>query len=225
VDGVRGGPWVCAGRGWAVLTFACTGSGPELRSASPALRLDLRVDDGTGRRVHTVALRVQIRIDPRPRRYTAAETARLTDLFGEPDRWGDTLAPLQLATVPVMTPSFTGSTVVPVPVPLTYDLDVAAARYLHGLDGGEIPLTLLFSGTLFYAGDDGVQVGLVPWHEEAEHRLPVAVWRAAMDEHFPGGGWVRLRRDVLDRLAAYRSANTLPTWDDALERLLKEAGG
>jgi len=212
-----------------VLSFACTGSRPEPSSAGPALQLDLRVDDGTGRRVHTVALRVQIRIDPRPRRYTAAETARLTDLFGEPNRWGDTLNPLQLATVPVLTPSFTGSTTVPVNVPLTYDHDIAAARYLHGLgsddsSGAEIPLTLLFSGTLFYAGDTGVQVGLVPWHEEAEHRLPVAVWRAAMDEHFPGAGWIRVRRDTLDRLAAYRSAHTHLTWDDAVEQLLKQAG-
>jgi len=187
------------------------------------VQLDLRVEDGTGRRVHAVALRVQIRIDPRPRRYTAEETARLTDLFGEPNRWGDTLQPLQLATVPVLTPSFTNSTTVAVNVPLTYDLDIAAARYLHGLDEGEIPLTLLFSGTMFYAGDTGVQLGLVPWHEEAEHRLPVAVWRAAMDEHFPGSGWVRLRRDTLDRLAAFRSAHTLLSWDNAVERLLKEA--
>ncbi|WP_181784952.1 DUF6084 family protein, partial [Pseudonocardia pini] len=172
----------------------------------------------------TVALRVQVRIDPRPRRYSPAETARLTDLFGEPDRWGDTLTPLQLAEVPVLTPPFTGSTTVPVTVPLSYDLDVAAGRYLHGLDGGEVPLTLYFTGTLFYAGDAGVQLGLVPWHEEAAHRLPVAVWRAAMDEFFPGGGWVRLRRDTLDRLAAFRSANTLLSWDDALERLLEEAG-
>ena len=206
-----------------MLRFACTGSRPEPHAAGPALQLDLRVEDGTGRRVHAVALRVQIRIDPRPRRYTAEETARLTDLFGEPNRWGDTLQPLQLATVPVLTPSFTNSTTVAVNVPLTYDLDIAAARYLHGLDEGEIPLTLLFSGTMFYAGDTGVQLGLVPWHEEAEHRLPVAVWRAAMDEHFPGSGWVRLRRDTLDRLAAFRSAHTLLSWDNAVERLLKEA--
>jgi Family of unknown function (DUF6084) len=206
-----------------VLRFACTGSRPEPHAAGPALQLDLRVEDGTGRRVHAVALRVQIRIDPRGRRYSAEETARLTDLFGEPNRWGDTLQPLQLATVPVLTPSFTNSTTVAVNVPLTYDLDIAAARYLHGLDEGEIPLTLLFSGTMFYAGDTGVQLGLVPWHEEAEHRLPVAVWRAAMDEHFPGSGWVRLRRDTLDRLAAFRSAHTLLSWDDAVERLLKEA--
>jgi hypothetical protein len=206
-----------------LLRFVCTGSRPEPHAAGPALQLDLRVEDGTGRRVHAVALRVQIRIDPRPRRYTAEETARLTDLFGEPNRWGDTLQPLQLATVPVLTPSFTNSTTVAVNVPLTYDLDIAAARYLHGLDEGEIPLTLLFSGTMFYAGDTGVQLGLVPWHEEAEHRLPVAVWRAAMDEHFPGSGWVRLRRDTLDRLAAFRSAHTLLSWDNAVERLLKEA--
>lgn len=207
-----------------MLTFTCTGSRAEPHSAGPAIRLDLQVSDGTGRRVYAVALRVQIRIDPRPRRYTPEETARLTDLFGEPSRWTETLNALQLATVPVLTPAFTGSVVVPVTVPLTYDLDVAAARYLHALDEGEIPLTLLFSGTLFYAGDAGIQVGPVSWQEEAAHRLPVAVWRAAMDEHFPGVGWLRLRRDVLDRLAAFRSAHTLPTWDDAVERLLKEAG-
>lgn len=220
-----------------MLSFACTGSRVDTRAAGPAVCLDLRISDGTGRRVHTVALRVQVRIDPRPRRYTAAENARLADLFGEPDRWADTLTPLQLAEVPVLTPPFTGQTTVAVSVPLTYDLDVAATRYLHGLDSGsdsgEVPLDLYFSGTLFYAGDTGVQVGLVSWQEEAHHRLPVAVWRAAMDAHFPGAGWVRLRRDVLDRLAAYRSANTLPTWDaaverlledTALERLLKEAG-
>jgi hypothetical protein len=208
-----------------VLRFACTGARPEPYAAAPGLLLDLRVSEGSGRRVHAVALRVQIRIDPRGRRYADAETRRLGDLFGEPHRWGETLNPLQLATVAVMVPSFTGETMVEVPVPLSYDLDVATAKYLHGLDGGEVPLLLLFSGTLFYAGDDGVQVGLVPWHEEASHRLPVAVWRAAMDEHFPGSGWVRLRRGTLDALLAYRSAHADPTWDDTVERLLKEAGG
>jgi hypothetical protein len=205
------------------LSFACTGSRPEPYAAGPSIQLDLRVDDGTGRRVHAIALRVQVRIDPRGRRYTSSETGRLTDLFGEAHRWGETLNPLQLATVPVMVGSFTGSTTVAVNVPLTYDLDVASGRYFTGLDGGQVPLVLLFSGTLFYAGDSGVQVGLVSWQEEAHHRLPVAVWRDAMDAHFPDAGWVRLRRDTLDRLAAYRSANAV-SWDDAVDRLLKEAG-
>ena len=144
-------------------------------------------------------------------------------MFGEPARWGETLNPLQLATVTVLVPGFTGSTTVQLAVPLTYDLDVAAAKYLHGLDGGQVPLLLLFSGTVFRGAPDRVQVGLVPWHEEATYPLPAAVWRAAMDAHFPDAGWVRLHRETLDALRAYRSEHVLPTWDDTVERLLKEA--
>jgi hypothetical protein len=205
----------------STLSFTCTGSRAQAYAAGPALELDLRVVEGSGRRVHALALRVQIRIDPRRHRYTPSETARLTDLFGEPDRWNQTLTQLQLATVAVQVTAFTGSTTVPVAVPLSYDLDVAAHRYLHAVRDGDIPLVMLFSGTLFYAGDTGVQVGLVSWAEETTHTLPASVWRAAMDAHFPDSGWLRLRRDVLDRLLAYRSTHA-SSWDDALERLLKE---
>ena len=204
-----------------MLRFACTGARPEPYAAGPSVQLDLRVT--ADEPVHTVALRTQIRIEPRRRRCTPSEGGRLTDLFGEPARWGDTLNPLQLATVATMVPGFTGSTTVPLAVPLTYDLDVAAAKYLHGLDDGDVPLLLLFSGTVFRGAPDRVQVGLVPWHEEAAYRLPVAVWRAAMDAHFPEAGWVRLRRETLEALRAYRSERVLPTWDDTVERLLKEA--
>ena len=172
-----------------------------------------------------VALRCQIRIDPRLRRYAPAEAARLGDLFGEPSRWGSTLQPLQLATVSALLPPFTGSTTTALAVPLTYDLEIAVGKYFHALTDGEVPLLLLFSGSVYYAGDNGVQVGLVPWHEEAEHRLPVAVWRAAMDEHFPDSTWIRVRRGTADGLAAYRSAHTLTSWDDTVQRLLKEAEG
>ncbi|OLT16430.1 hypothetical protein BJF78_14190 [Pseudonocardia sp. CNS-139] len=217
-----------------MLRFACTGSRPEPYAAGPSLLLDVRVDEDAGRRVHAVVLRTQIRIEPRGRRYTPEEAGKLTDLFGEPSRWGETLNPLQLATVASTVPAFTGSTTLAVPVPLTYDLDVAAAKFFHGLSDAPdedradedhvVPLLLLFSGTVFYAGPDGVQVGPVAWHEEATHRLPVAVWRAAMDEHFPGAAWVRLRRDTLDALAAHRSAHTDRDWDETVLRLLKEAG-
>jgi hypothetical protein len=126
--------------------------------------------------------------------------------------------------------AFTGSTTVPIAVPLTYDLDVAATKYGHGLSAAPeedqgIPLLLLFSGTVFYAGPNGVQVGPVSWHEEASYRLPVATWRAVMDEHFPNAAWVRVSRTTLDALSAYRSERVIPTWDDTFERLLKEAGG
>ncbi|MEN3264120.1 DUF6084 family protein, partial [Pseudonocardia sp.] len=109
-------------------------------------------------------------------------------------------------------------------VPLTYDLDIAATKYFHGLTEGEIPLLMLFSGTVYYAAPGGVQIGLVSWHEEAAFRLPVATWRAAMDEHFPGAAWVRVSTRTLDALSAYRSERVIPNWDDTFERLLKEAG-
>ena len=122
-----------------------------------------------------------------------------------------------------MVPGFTGATTVPLIVPLTYDLDIAATKYFHGLDGGDVPLLLLFSGTVFTGAADRVQVGLVPWHEEAAFRLPVAVWRAAMDAHFPARAGCGCTGTRWTRCAAYRSERVLPTWDDTVERLLKEA--
>jgi len=202
-----------------VLRVGCTGARPE-----PSLLLELRIADDSGARVHSVALRSQIRIEPRGRSYTAAEQAKLVDLFGEPSRWGETLNPLQLATIATTVTGFTAETTVPLVVPLTYDLDIAATKYFHGLTEGEIPLLLLFSGTVYYAGPTGVQLGLVSWSEEASFRLPVATWRAAMDEHYPASGWVRVSTGTLDALSAYRSERVIPTWDDTFEQLLKEAG-
>jgi hypothetical protein len=206
-----------------MLQFACTGARPEPFAAGPSLLFDLRISDDSGRRVHSVALRCQIRIEPRGRKYTAQESTKLVDLFGEPSRWGETLNPMQLATIGTTVSGFTAGTTVPLPVPLTYDLDIAATKYFHGLSDGEIPLLMLFSGTVYYAGPDGVQLGLVSWSEEAAFRLPVATWRAAMDEHYPNSAWVRISSATLDALSAYRSERVIPTWDDTFERLLKEA--
>ena len=177
-----------------MLRFACTGARPEPFAAGPSLLFDLRISDTTGRRVHSIALRTQFRIEPRNRKYTPEEQARLVDLFGEPARWGETLNPLQLATVATTVAGFTDEITATVTVPLTYDLDIAATKFCHGLADGEIPLLLLFAGTVYYQGDTGVQVGPVPWSEEATFRLPVATWRAAMDDHYPGSTFIRLSR-------------------------------
>lgn len=206
-----------------MLRFACTGARPEPFAAGPSLLFDLRISEEKVRRVHSVALRTQIRIEPRGRTYSDAEAAKLVDLFGERSRWGESLNPLQLATVGSTVGGFTGETTTSITVPLTYDLDIAATKYFHGLGDGEVPLLMLFSGTVFYAGPDGVQVGLVSWHEEAAFRLPVATWRAAMDDHYPRSGYIRLGTATLDALSAYRSQHVIPNWDDTIERLLKEA--
>ncbi|MGH8860489.1 MAG: DUF6084 family protein, partial [Jatrophihabitantaceae bacterium] len=93
----------------------------------------------------------------------------------------------------------------------------------HALDEGEIPLVLLFSGTVFTRGQTGFSVAQVPWHKEASYRLPVAEWRAMMDRFFPNSGWLRLGRDTLNALNSYKNARALPTWEHAITSLLSAA--
>jgi hypothetical protein len=109
----------------------------------------------------------------------------------------------------------------------TYDFEVAAGKYLHGLQDGEIPVVLLFSGTMFTKGTPGAggfSAEPVPWHLEAHYRLPVRVWRDVMDRFFPNSGWLRLSRETIDNLQRFRTQRALPTWDQTFETLLKEAG-
>jgi len=107
-------------------------------------------------------------------------------------------------------------------VPFTYDFEVATSKYFHALQEGDIPLILMFSGTVFVKTDDGFRVEQVPWHKESAFRLPVQTWREMMDAHFPNSSWVRLRRDTLDALLRFRSERALPSWDDTFLALLNE---
>ena len=45
----------------------------------------------------------------------------------------------------------------------------------------------------------------IPWHKETAYRLPVSVWREAMDLHFPNSAWLRIGRDTLDSLQRFKS--------------------
>jgi hypothetical protein len=208
----------------SALVFDCLEVRPERFAAAPTLAFRLRVSETTGADLHAIALRCQIRIEPRRRRYAPEEADRLLDLFGERHRWGETLKPLQFANVSTMVPGFRGTVAVDLHVPCTYDFEVAAAKYLHALDGGEVPLLLLFSGTVFAKGGKGLAVEQVPWESEATYRLPAGVWHELMDLYFPGDGWIRMRRDTLDALQRFKSRQALPTWDDALGALLEKAG-
>jgi hypothetical protein len=106
----------------------------------------------------------------------------------------------------------------------TYDFEVAAAKYFEGLDGGEIPLLFLFSGTVFTPGAAGFMVERVPWEKEAAFRLPVSVWREVMDLYFPNSAWIRLTRESRDALQRFKAERALPTWDDVVEVLLTGTG-
>jgi Family of unknown function (DUF6084) len=206
------------------LVFDCLNVEPERYGAAPTLLFKLRISETSGEQIHSIALRCQIRIQPHLRRYSAEEEEGMLDLFGDRSRWGDTLKPLQFASVSMMVPGFRGATEIDLPVSCTYDFEVSSAKYFHSLADGEIPLLLLFSGTIFEKGQTGFSVSQVPWHKETSYRLPVAVWRELMDLYFPESAWIRMRRDTLDSLQAFKSRAVLPTWDDTLHALLKKAG-
>ena len=209
----------------ADLIFGCTGASADKYAATPTLAFNLTITERSGVRVHAIALRCQIRIEPHRRRYSAVEAQRLHDLFGDPSRWAETVKPVQLASVTAMVPAFTAVTEVELQVPVTYDLEVGSARYLYGLEDGTVPLLLLFSGTVFVATETGYSVELVPWSSEATYRMPVSVWRGLVDDHFPGRSWLACSRETLDDLAGFKAQHALPTWDATLEALLARARG
>jgi len=207
----------------AELTFDCIDVRPLKYAASPTLAFKLRISELTGQPVHAMVLRVQIRIEPQRRRYADDESELLTHLFGDRSRWGETLKPFQFTTVSVTVPAFTGATEVDAEVPCTYDLEVAAGKYFHALSDGVVPMVLLFSGTVFGKGGPGFWVEQVPWHTQAECRMPVTVWDELMSRYFPNAGWIKLPHETLDALLKYKAEHAIPTWEAAIEQLL--AGG
>ena len=208
----------------AELTFDCTGAQADRYAVVPSLSLTLRISETSGQRVEAIALRCQIRIEPARRRYSAVEAERLNDLFGDTERWANTLRPLQLVTVATMVPGFSGSTEIDLPINFTYDLEIGSTRYFSSLEAGEVPLLLLFSGTVFHVVDGRIQVQQVPWSKETAYRLPVSIWREAIDAHFPNSAWIKMSNQTMEELQRFKSSRALPTWDLTLEALLREAG-
>ena len=192
-------------------------------AAVPMIAFQLQIKNAVAdETIHTIALRCQIQIEVTRRRYAPEEQERLLDLFGEPDRWSQTLRSLLWTHANVVVPGFEGSnTVVDLQVPCTFDFNVAATKYFEGLDDGEIPLNMLFSGTVFYApADSPLQVAPISWEQEARYKLPVKVWREMMDTYYPNTVWINLRKDVFERLYQYKMQNGIPTWEQAVERAL-----
>ena len=191
-------------------------------AAAPLLAFKARIINAPSDEiVHTVALRVQIQIEATRRKYDANEQSRLRDLFGEPDRWGQTLRSMLWTHASVVVPRFTGSVVADIPVPCTFDFNVAATKYFHGLADGDLPLNFLFSGTVFYPDqNDHLQVAPISWDKEAKYRLPVKVWKDLMDMYYPNSAWLALQRDTFERLYQYKMREGIPTWEEALERAL-----
>jgi Family of unknown function (DUF6084) len=206
--------------------FAVLGARPVRYAAAPMLAIDLQVSEPSGRQVYMIALTIQLMIEPARRSYDDATRERLVELFGAPERWAVTTRSLVWSQLDVLVPAFTGSTTVSVPIACHYDLELAAAKYLHSLPDGEAPLALHFNGTIYYPGDDGgLQMVLVPWSKSTDFRMPVSVWRETIEHYYPNTGWVALRSQTLESLQREKLRRGLPTLDACLERLLDEVDG
>lgn len=208
------------------LTFEVTGSEPMVYAVSPHVGFTLRVRETTGTPIHSGILRCQVQLEAARRPYTEEERARLRDIFGTFEQWGRALRALLWSNTNVVVPSFEGETTIQVAVPCSFDMTVAVSKYFEALEKGIIPVSFLFSGTIFFEGEDGaLQVTQVPWEKEARFSLPAETWHQTMEAIFPNTGWLCLRRDVFDRLYRFKTESGIPTWEETLERLLPEMAG
>lgn len=204
------------------LTFQVEDAGAVQFAAAPLLGFRVHVTNAGAERVHAIGLRCQIQIEATHRRYSVEEQKGLQDLFGEPHRWGQTLRTMLWTHASVNVPQFTGTTIVDLQIPCTFDFNLAVVKYFHGLKDGEIPLCFQFSGTVFY--DDGsghLQVAPIPWDKETKFRLPLKTWNEMIDHYFPNTAWLYLRRDVFERLYQHKVTRGIPTWEQVLEDLLE----
>ncbi len=201
-------------------TFTVAEIFAEPYAATPQLTARVRIEETTGVVVHAMALRCQVRIEPQRRGYTEADEAGLRALFGDRDRWKDTLRPFLWMQCNTTVQGFTGVTEADLPLPCTYDFDVIGSRFLHSLGEGSVPLNLMFSGTIFTRSGPGFGVEQVPWDRDTRHDLPVQVWQEMMRTYYPGTGWVRMDQQVIDRVADYRARHGLTSWDETMQHLL-----
>lgn len=209
--------------------FQVTGVEPVKHGLTPLLRFKVQISNrpqGSApvEDIEALILQAQIQIQAPQRSYSAAEQERLLDIFGKPDCWGETMHNRFWTNANTMTGPFTDTAEATLPVPCTFDLDVLATKYFNGLQEGEVPLLFLFSGSTFYRTSDGrLQVQRISWDNDCVYKMPVRVWQDLMDFHYPNSAWLSLRRDVYDRLCAFRRNGGLTSWEDAIERLLPHA--
>jgi hypothetical protein len=207
------------------LTITVEGASAVPFAVSPTLVFGLRVVNADpAEAIHTVVLRCQIQIEVTRRLYSSQDQERLRDLFGEPERWGQTLRGMLWTHATAVVPAFRESTLVQLQVPCTFDFNIAATKYFAGLTDGEIPVYLMFSGTVFYENHAGaVQVAPISWDKETRFRLPLNIWKEMMDLYYPGSAWICLRRDIFEQLQDFKVRHGIPTWEEAFEKLVAQS--
>ncbi len=200
--------------------FTVIDARPDRAAGVPTLMLNLDVSEPSGLLVYTIALHVQIQLEPARRQHDAETRARMLELFGPPERWGKTAGSVAWMATDALVPSFTGRTTFSLPFPCGYDHEVTATRYCDALRDGTVPLDLHFNGTVFHRGPDGrLQIAMVPWSATARFDLPWQTWQDSIRGYYPTGGWVALGNETMERLTA-RRAELGVSYDHCVARLL-----
>jgi Family of unknown function (DUF6084) len=202
--------------------FEAIGARASASALVPTIAIDCDVrNDSPGERIQATILRCQIQIEAPRRAYSAEEQTNLRSLFGEPDRWSLTLKPLHWTSVSTVLPAFKDTTSFSLEIPCTLDIRVAASQYFLGLKDGTVPLTLLFSGSIFYEPEGGrLQAFPVSWKSEARLQFPAALWKDVIDLYYPYSSFLTLRRDVFERLHAFKVETGSASFEDAIELMM-----
>lgn len=191
-------------------------------AAAPTLRFTAVAREADAIPIQSIGLSVQVVIDPARRGYDPPTRARLAELFGPPERWAPATSGLPWARVAATVPAFAGETRFALDLPCGYDLEVAATKYFYSVPDGVVPLSFHFNGNVFYHDGDGrLQMTPIAWSTTARYGMDVAVWRAMIADHYPGGGWIRVADETLAALHERRARRGLASFDALLDELLE----
>jgi hypothetical protein len=205
--------------------FTVFGVEPVVQSLAPLLHFKLQIrNEPASELIHGMLLHAQIQIQCPQRAYSAIEKEELVEIFGPPERWGETLRNKFWTHSDTSVNAFTGETEAILPVPCTFDLNILATKYFLALETEDVPLLFLFSGSVFYAAADGrFQVQRISWEKEALFRMPLRAWQELMTAHFPNTAWITVQRDVFEGLCAFKRRHGLSSWEQAFEQLLPQS--
>jgi hypothetical protein len=204
------------------LNFQITGVEAISKGLIPLMQFRVAVKNSSPETILSVLLHAQIQILSPQRAYNSREKENLVELFGTPERWGSTLRNRVWTSADTTTGTFAERAEATFSIPCSYDLTLAATKYFDALEGGEVPLLFLFSGTIFYTNaEEKLQVQPISWDKESIFRLPVATWKHLIEQHFPNSAWLYLRRDVFERLYALKRNRGDATWEQTVGRLLE----
>jgi hypothetical protein len=111
------------------LNFRVSGVEPSARGLTPLVQFSLEIsNEPPTEPIQAVIVRAQIQIQSAQRPYNEREKQGLEDLFGTPDRWGQTLRNRLWALTTTTIGPFSESARAVLPVQCTYDFNVMKAH-------------------------------------------------------------------------------------------------